>query len=205
MLVGWERTSRLDESSNSLDPAPIDDNCSRVTKGNTWAHILSEPEKGCLLIATEKLDGVHIFERSVILLLSIDSTGPTGIILNRPSSLTETRSTVTDVEDIFVDRPLFFGGPLDGKLILVGPKKGDDEEVVRRSGVFKELMEGLYYGTKEQSVECAAEIVKRNEVRVEEFRVFEGYCWWGKDKLKEEIRSGYWNVIACSTNIIGLN
>ncbi|OVA11925.1 Protein of unknown function UPF0301 [Macleaya cordata] len=203
-LVDWERTTIPEESSNRLDPGGTEDHLPRVTKAKKWAHILSQPEKGCLLVATEKLDGVHIFKETVILLLSIDSKGPTGIILNRPSSLKETKSTVTGVEEISVEMPLYFGGTFDEKLVLVGPKKGDAKKVVRRSGVFEEVMEGLYYGTKEESVICAAEMFKRNEIGVEDFRVFEGYCWWGKNKLKEEIRAGYWKVIACSPSVFGL-
>ncbi|KAK7843750.1 hypothetical protein CFP56_011965 [Quercus suber] len=30
-----------------------------ITIGDKWAHILHEPEKGCLLIATEKLDALE--------------------------------------------------------------------------------------------------------------------------------------------------
>lgn len=56
-----------------------------------WAHPILEPEAGCVLIATEKLDGQQNFERTVILLLSPGSStnpreGPYGLILNRPIS-----------------------------------------------------------------------------------------------------------------------
>ncbi|KAK9272344.1 hypothetical protein L1049_002715 [Liquidambar formosana] len=171
--------------------------------GDKWAHTIHEPEKGCLLIATEKLDGVHIFERTVILLVSTGPVGPTGIILNRPSlmSIKEMKSTVLDVAGTFSDRPLFFGGPLEEGVFLVSPKEGDDG--LGKSGVFEEVMKGMYYGTKE-SVGCAAEMVKRNVVGVEDFRFFDGYCGWEKEQLKDEIRAGYWTVAACSPNVIGL-
>lgn len=185
-----------------------DYNAPSVDLGQRWAHLLHEPETGCLLIATEKLDGVHIFERTVILLLSVGPMGPTGIILNRPSlmSIKETRSTVLDVEGTFSDSPLFFGGPLEDGLFLVGPKgvDGDGDDNVGISGVFDEVVKGLYYGTKE-SVGCAAEMVKRNVVQVGDFRFFDGYCGWEKEQLKEEIRAGYWTVAACSPSVIGLN
>ncbi|KAJ0099517.1 hypothetical protein Patl1_21831 [Pistacia atlantica] len=92
----------------------------QINIGDRWAHEIHEPEKGCLLIATEKLDGVHIFERTVILLLSTEPIGPSGIILNRPSlmSIKEMRSTTLDVAGTFSDRPLFFGGPLDGRVVF---------------------------------------------------------------------------------------
>ncbi|XXG81265.1 hypothetical protein AAC387_Pa09g1941 [Persea americana] len=195
------------EPTTWLAPEAVDTNPSSVELSERWAHPLHEPETGCLLIATEKLDGVHIFERTVVLLLSNGPMGPMGIILNRPSlmSIKETRSTAMDLEGTFSDRPLFFGGPLEEGLFLVGPKMDDDgNDGVGRSGVFGEVMKGLYYGTKE-SVGCAAEMVKRNVVQVGDFRFFDGYCGWEREQLKEEIRAGYWTAVACSPSVIGLD
>ncbi|XP_022774535.1 uncharacterized protein LOC111316721 [Durio zibethinus] len=202
-LVAVEKVSRPEDSSSWADPDTVADHPPPVTIGDKWAHTIHEPEKGCLLIATEKLDGVHIFERTVILLLSTGPIGPSGIILNRPSlmSIKEMRSTVLDVAGTFSDRPLFFGGPLEEGSFLVSPT-GDDHSV-EKSGVFEEVMKGLYYGTKE-SVGCAAEMVKRNVVGAGDFRFFDGYCLWEKEQLTEEIRAGYWTVAACSPSVVGL-
>ncbi|XP_062151119.1 uncharacterized protein LOC133859654 [Alnus glutinosa] len=204
-LVAEDRASRSQEPPSYVDPDSVVDHHPPppITIGDKWAHAIHEPEKGCLLIATAKLDGVHIFERTVVLVLSMGPLGPSGIILNRPSlmSIKETRSTVVDVAGTFSDRPLFFGGPLEESLFLVSTKgKGGD---VERSGVFQEVMKGLYYGSKE-SVGCAAEMVKRNMVGVGEFRFFDGYCGWEKEQLRDEIRGGYWTVAACSPSVIGL-
>ncbi|KAL5712146.1 hypothetical protein ACHQM5_014345 [Ranunculus cassubicifolius] len=208
-LVADERTSKPEEAANWVNPDIIEEDQepgSLVQIGDKWAHSLHEPERGCLLIATEKLDGVHIFERTVILILSTGPIGPTGIILNRPSlmSIKEIGSKVLDVAGTFSDSPLFFGGPLEEGLFLLGPKGSSGDEGVRKSGVFEEVMKGLYYGTKE-SVGCAAEMVKRDVVGVGDFRFFDGYCGWEKDQLKEEIKSGYWTVAACSPSVIGLS
>ncbi|KAK9674495.1 hypothetical protein RND81_12G236400 [Saponaria officinalis] len=172
--------------------------------GDKWAHPIHEPERGCLLIATEKLDGVHIFERTVVLIIATGPLGPTGIILNRPSlmSIKETKSTVLDQSGTFLDRPLYFGGPLEEGLFLVSsPSEGDNS--VGRSGVFDEVMKGLYYGTRE-SVGCAAEMVKRGMIGMDDIRFFDGYCGWEKEQLQDEIRAGYWTVAACSHSVIGL-
>ncbi|XP_057969710.1 uncharacterized protein LOC131158825 [Malania oleifera] len=210
-LVAGEGATRPDKPSTAVDPeAAVDHPPPQVTIGDKWAHSLHEPEKGCLLIATDKLDGVHIFERTVILLLSTGPVGPTGIILNRPSlmSIKETRSTVLDVAGTFSDRPLYFGGPLEEAIFLVRPNGGrggrDGGDGVEKSGVFEEVMKGLYYGTKE-SVGCASEMVKRQVVGVEDFRFFDGYCGWEKEQLNDEIRAGYWTVAACSSSVIGLS
>lgn len=201
-LVVGERRSINQQQSQLDSPSTAND----LTIADKWVHAIHEPEKGCLLIATEKLDGVHIFERTVILLLSTGPVGPTGIILNRPSlmSIKETKSTALDVQGMFSDRQLFFGGPLEESVFLVREKGGGEGGAVGKSGVFDEVMKGLYYGTKE-SVGCASEMVKRNVVGVDDFRFFDGYCGWEREQLRDEIGAGYWTVAACSPTVIGLS
>lgn len=178
-----------------------------VKIGDKWAHPLVEPEKGCLLIATEKLDGSHIFERTVILLLSAGVLGPVGVILNRPSlmSIKEAQSIFADDADIagaFSGRPLFFGGPLEECFFLLGPRAAAGD-VVARTGLFEEVMPGLHYGTRE-SVGCAAELAKRGVVGVRDFRFFDGFCGWEREQLRDEVRAGLWRVAACSPTVLGL-
>ncbi|KAK8553149.1 hypothetical protein V6N13_089364 [Hibiscus sabdariffa] len=199
-LVAVEKASK---SSSWTDPDTVVDHPPSIPITDKWVHTLHEPEKGCLLIATEKLDGVHIFERTVILLLSMGPIGPSGIILNRPSlmSIKEMRSPILDIAGTFSDRPLFFGGPLEEGLFLVSPKR--DDNGTRKSGVFEQVMEGLYYGKKE-SVGCAAEMVKRDVIGAGDLRFFDGYCGWEKEQLNEEVRAGYWTIAASSPNAIGL-
>ncbi|XP_057529219.1 uncharacterized protein LOC130807863 [Amaranthus tricolor] len=202
-LVAAEKLSNLENlTTSAVDSADADTQMQII--GDKWAHTIHGPEKGCLLIATEKLDGVHIFERTVILILATGPIGPTGLILNRPSlmSIKETKSTVLDASRTFLDRPLYFGGPLEEGLFLINKPKVDDN--VGKSGVFDEVMKGLYYGTKE-SVGCAAEMVKRNVIGLDDIRFFDGYCGWESEQLQEEIRAGYWTVAACSPSVIGLD
>ncbi|KAL5582225.1 hypothetical protein UlMin_014667 [Ulmus minor] len=203
LVAGEKALKPEEEPTSTVDLDSVADHPPSITIGDKWAHTIHEPEKGCLLIATEKLDGVHIFERTVILLLSTGPLGPSGIILNRPSlmSIKETRSTALDNSGTFSDMPLFFGGPLEEGVFLVSSNGSDDG--VEKSGVFEEVMKGLYYGTKE-SVGCAAEMVKRHVVGLEDFRFFDGYCGWEKEQLRGEIRAGYWTVAACSPSVIGL-
>ncbi|KAJ8544924.1 hypothetical protein K7X08_017507 [Anisodus acutangulus] len=189
-LVAGERASRSEEPSSVVNPDTIDD--------------LPPPpaitiEKGCLLIATEKLDGVHIFERTVVLFCYFVLLGSKlPIMPTNPMSPRRIYGTET-----FANRPLFFGGPLEEGIFLVSPNKGG-EDGLGKSGVFDEVMKGLYYGTKE-SVGCASEMVKRDVVGLDNFRFFDGYCAWEKDQLRDEIKAGYWTVAACSPNVIGLS
>ncbi|KAK1300947.1 hypothetical protein QJS10_CPB13g01139 [Acorus calamus] len=55
--------------------------------GSKWAHPIPNPEPGCILVATEKLDGVRTFERTVVLLrlgTRDPREGPFRVIINRP-------------------------------------------------------------------------------------------------------------------------
>ncbi|CAN6288411.1 unnamed protein product [Urochloa humidicola] len=179
-----------------------------VKVGDKWAHPLVEPEKGCLLVATERLDGSHIFERTVILLLSAGVLGPVGVILNRPSlmSIKEAESIFADDAEIagaFSGRPLFFGGPLEECFFILGPRAAAGSDVVARMGLFEEVMPGLHYGTRE-SVGCAAELAKRGVVGVRDFRFFDGFCGWEREQLRDEVRAGLWRVAACSPAVLGL-
>ncbi|MCL7035573.1 hypothetical protein MKW94_020466 [Papaver nudicaule] len=187
-LVTSERSSKPRGTLNlMMNPKLVEEHHVHAPNEVSWTHILEQPEKGCLLIATQKLDGVNIFKDTVILILSIDSDFSTGIILNKPSSLT---SAVTNT----VDAPLYFGGPLDEKLVLLNLKK-------KRNECFERVLDGLYYGTKQESLCCVDVMVKRNEIGVQDFRVLEGYCRWTNKVLRDEIRTGHWKVMACSPNV----
>ncbi|TYG72868.1 hypothetical protein ES288_D04G054100v1 [Gossypium darwinii] len=172
-LVALEKVSKPENSSSSTNPDTVVDHLPSVAINDKWVHTIHEPEKGPI--------------------------GPSGIILNRPSlmSIKEMRSPTLDIAGTFSDRQLFFGGPLEEGLFLVTPRMDE------KSGVFEEVMEGLYYGTKE-SAGCAAEMVKRNVIGAGDLRFFDGYCGWEKEQLNEEIRAGYWTIAACSPNVIGL-
>jgi hypothetical protein len=75
-----------------VDPsAPVESKASLgdpVQLPQKWAHAITMPEAGCVLVATEALDDDSIFERTVIFLLKLGSRGtfdgPFGVILNRP-------------------------------------------------------------------------------------------------------------------------
>ncbi|KAI9105059.1 hypothetical protein K1719_022775 [Acacia pycnantha] len=90
--------------------------------GTKWAHPIPIPETGCVLVATKKLDGIHIFERSVVLLLRSGTRhpqeGPFGVIINRRlhKRIKNINPTNLDLATTFSDCPLHFGGPLEASM-----------------------------------------------------------------------------------------
>ncbi|CAK9279028.1 unnamed protein product [Sphagnum jensenii] len=166
-----------------------------------WAHPILAPEAGCVLIATEKLDGQQNFERTVILLLSPGSNnpreGPYGLILNRP--LLQRIKDIKPKDRAWVKHfgncQAHLGGPMDTEVFLL---------LHGTSGIqgYQEVIPGVYCGTSE-GLEPVAEFAKRgNRSLPQGFRFFFGYSGWGTDQLKKEIAAGLWCVAACSSDLI---
>ncbi|XP_042066687.1 UPF0301 protein CCA_00630-like [Salvia splendens] len=166
-----------------------------------WAHPISAPENGSILVATGKLDGVRTFERTVVLLLRSGTRnpqeGPFGIVLNRPlnKKMKHMNPTNAELATTFADCALNFGGPLDASMFLL---RGMG---TRGLAAFEEVIPGVYFGSRNSLAEAAA-LVKNGTVKPQELRFFMGYAGWQMDQLIEEIESEYWYVAACSTNLI---
>ncbi|XP_026411276.1 uncharacterized protein LOC113306564 [Papaver somniferum] len=169
--------------------------------GPKWAHPIPVPETGCVLVATEKLDGVPTFERTVVLLLRSGSNdpreGPFGVVLNRPlhKKIKHMKPTNLDLATTFSDCSLHFGGPLEASMFLL---KAEENLHLPE---FEQVVPGLCFGAR-NSLEVGADLVKKGVLRPQDFRFFVGYAGWQSDQLREEIESDYWFVAACSANMI---
>lgn len=169
--------------------------------GLKWAHPIPFPETGCVLVATEKLDGYRTFARTVVLLLRAGTRhpqeGPFGVVINRPlhKNIKHMKSTKTELATTFSECSLYFGGPLEASMFLL--KTGDKTKIPG----FEEVMPGLNFGTR-NSLDEAAVLVKRGILKPQDFRFFVGYAGWQLDQLREEIESDYWHVAACSSDLI---
>ncbi|XP_055833255.1 uncharacterized protein LOC129902193 isoform X4 [Solanum dulcamara] len=166
-----------------------------------WAHPISAPENGCVLVATEKLDGVRTFERTVVFLLRSGTRhpqeGPFGVVINHPlgKKIEDMKPTNLDLATTFADCSLHFGGPLEASMFLL--RSGAGSELPR----FEEVIPGVCYGAR-NSLEEASALVNKGVLKPDDFRFFVGYAGWQLDQLREEIESGYWYVASCSANLI---
>ncbi|GMQ02055.1 hypothetical protein CsSME_00048464 [Camellia sinensis var. sinensis] len=170
--------------------------------GPKWAHPISSPENGCVLVATEKLDGVRTFERTVVLLLRSGTRhpqeGPFGVVINRPlhKRIRHMKPTNLDLQTTFADCSLHFGGPLEASMFLL--KTGGEKSQLPG---FEEVVPGLCFGAR-NSLDEAAGLVKKGMLKPQDFKFFVGYAGWQLDQLREEIESDYWYIAACSANLI---
>ncbi|VVB08668.1 unnamed protein product [Arabis nemorensis] len=169
--------------------------------GLKWAHPIPFPETGCVLVATEKLDGYRTFARTVVLLLRAGTRhpqeGPFGVVINRPlhKNIKHMKSTKNELATTFSECSLYFGGPLEASMFLL--KTGDQTKIHG----FEEVMPGLNFGAR-NSLDEAAILLKKGIVKPQDFRFFVGYAGWQLDQLREEIELDYWHVAACSSDLI---
>ncbi|GJM88619.1 hypothetical protein PR202_ga04699 [Eleusine coracana subsp. coracana] len=168
-----------------------------------WAHAITMPEAGCVLVATEALDDDSIFERTVIFLLKLGSRGtfdgPFGVILNRPlyTKIKHVNPAFQDQATPFGDSPLFFGGPVDMSMFLV---KTNEQNRSRLKG-FEEVIPGICYGFR-TDLEKAAVLMKSGAIGTQDLRFYVGHAAWDYEQLLGEIRAGFWAVASCSTELI---
>jgi putative AlgH/UPF0301 family transcriptional regulator len=168
-----------------------------------WAHAITMPEAGCVLVATEALDDDSIFERTVIFLLMLGSRGtfdgPFGVILNRPlyTKIKNVNPAFRDQATPFGDSPLFFGGPVDMSMFLV---KTNEQNRSRLKG-FEEVIPGICYGIR-TDLEKAAVLMKSGAIGTQDLRFYVGHAAWDYEQLLGEIRAGFWAVASCSTELI---
>lgn len=183
-------THNLDQPPLSFKPSP-----------QKWAHPISAPENGCLLVATEKLDGVRAFERTVVLLLRSGTRhpleGPFGVVINRPSinRIKDIHPSSFELQTTFAECPMHFGGPLPAIMFLL--KSGDNPDLQG----FEEVIPGVRFGAR-NSLKQAAALVREGNLKMQDFWFFGGYAGWQLEQLREEIESDYWCVAASSANLI---
>ncbi|KAJ1286550.1 hypothetical protein BS78_03G361100 [Paspalum vaginatum] len=166
-----------------------------------WAHSIPMPESGCVLVATEELDGNGTFERTVILLLRLGSKdaydGPFGVILNRPlyTKMKHVNPSFGEQGTHFGDCSLLFGGPVDMSIFLMRTNEG------RPLKGFEEVVPGLCFGFR-TDLEKAGALMKNGTVKPEDLKFYVGYSAWDQDQLLSEIDAGYWVVTSCSSSLI---
>lgn len=169
--------------------------------GPKWAHPIPVTEAGCVLVATDKLDDVRAFGRSVVVLLRSGTRdpreGPFGLIINRPlhKKIKDMNPSNRDLSTTLADCSLHFGGPLDASMFLL---KTENSSPLPG---FVQVIPGLCCGARD-GLDEAAGLVKKGVLRPQDFRFFVGYAGWEMEQLREEIELGYWIVAACSVDLM---
>lgn len=151
-----------------------------------------ELEKGVLLLATEKVDG--LFKRSVILVIKYSpDIGTIGLILNKPSGhpLSAFIKLPEKLENLQGD--LFLGGPVKPKMptLLLNteiPPQGADE-----------LFEGVYFSGR--AIEVLRDEAEGGIIH-DEIRTYSGVSSWARGQLEAEIKRGSWTLLKANPETV---
>jgi putative transcriptional regulator len=155
---------------------------------------------GHFLISEINLTDPNFF-RSVILMITHDTEGAFGLVVNRPSKFT-LGELVEGVEDTpAAGIPVYVGGPVQQELLFVlhaeFPDFSDSEAGERPVDgvVFEPATRPLLTYLKEQWSELSEH--ERPTVRL-----YAGYAGWGPGQVETELRAESWVVLKAAFGII---
>lgn len=159
-----------------------------------WAHMLSNPEKGCLLLANPLMftTAQTYFNKAVILLFSHGVDGSTGVILNKPTQhiMREFKDAST-LPNAYDDCTLYLGGDVGPEVlhILHGVNGVEDAD---------QIVPGVYLG----GVQGVADAMESGRADTLDVKLLTRYAGWGPGQLEQEIKAGVWIVSAASRDVI---
>ncbi len=143
--------------------------------------------KGHLLIATPDLLDPN-FVRTVLLMLQHGEEGALGVILNRPADATITELSETIFEESFDwDKPLHYGGPVPGPLMVIHTLADfADQEVI--PGIFHTI--------------DASKVRQVIRLKAEPSLVVANYAGWGSGQLEGEFGEDTWLTLPATAEHI---
>ncbi len=143
--------------------------------------MLSEPQKGNLLIAEPALTGDVSFNRSVVLLAEHNEEGSVGFILNKPLNY-----SMSDlVDEIEVPFPVFNGGPVEqDNLYFI-------HNVPHLISDSIEISDGIFWGG---DFDTTVTLINTGQISQNDIRFFLGYSGWASLQLNQELLSKSWII-----------
>lgn len=141
----------------------------------------SELNKGSLLIAQPTILNDNSFNRSIVLLTEHTDGNSVGFIINRPLEY-----TVNDLlPEINCDFQIYEGGPVEQENLYFVHK------IPHLIPDSMEISDGICWGG---NFEALKDLLNNGLLQENEIRFFLGYSGWGKDQLKNEVRTDSWFV-----------
>lgn len=159
-----------------------------------WAHALTQPEPGCLLIAnpTAFLTRQQYFHQAVIFLFAHSKEGSAGLILNRPTEYN--LGQLAGFEDLLPDFsscPLYMGGDVGANALHVVHGVPGLEDTI-------EIIPGVYMG----GIKAMKSSVLSGQSNPSDYRWFVRYAGWGPGQLEHEVAMGVWYLASSSKDTI---
>ncbi|CAM6124506.1 unnamed protein product [Calypogeia fissa] len=180
------------ESKVSISGTPL----SSGTKH--WAHLISTPEVGCVLVATSKLRRHAFLKEAVVLFLGYADNHYYGIILNKimPFPAYTVQGVNQKVLLGLAGCPKYVGGHF-----ISGPKIHVLSRNHGGSRGFSTLLPGLYLGG-DAAVPGLMNGVADGKIASQDLKLYVGQMEWECSLLFAEVFAfGWWDVVACSSSL----
>lgn len=149
------------------------------------------PARGKFLVASPGMTDPR-FQETVILLIGYDSTGATGLIINRPTQVTLAELLpfvpgLTKRSDV-----AYYGGPVEGQrmFMLVRSREKPDES----ENVFADVYVSVSKNTLERMIQA-----RKTDKKL---RVYSGYARWFPGQLDKEVSLGGWYIVNADADAI---
>lgn len=166
-----------------------------------WAHEIATPEEGCVLLATERLDGHPFLRRSVVLLTESPESGGgqgwRGMAMNKrlPYAAGEMDAGVAIG---LAACPAFVGGPLL-------TSSASSFHIVTSLPLYghRAVLPGLCVGTGDSALLAAREGIRQKVVLPDQLRVHVGHLHWDARALSIEIAVlEWWRITSCRASLL---
>lgn len=153
-----------------------------------------------LISDTELID--PNFYRTVVYMLSHDSHGALGLIINRPSATTIADITNEEMADSpFAEHTVYIGGPVDQNY-LFALHTGLNDKLKSENAI--EAVEGIVFEPDFSLLQqYFSDRSHLNAPPVDtDIRFFAGYAGWAAGQLEEELRRSDWVTLKASPEIV---
>ncbi len=142
------------------------------------------PTKGKFLVASRTIVDPRFIE-TVVLLISYDATGATGLIINRPTKmpLAKMLPSVQGLKNR--SDVVYYGGPVENQRMLMLIRS--DEKLEESDKVFANVYVSISAKTLDRMIGA-----RKTQ---KQLRVYSGYAGWLPEQLDKEVLHGDWHVI----------
>jgi putative transcriptional regulator len=151
---------------------------------------------GHFLVAETDL-GDPNFVETVVLMISHDSNGAFGLVVNRKSEVTLGEAAADYRQSALAGIPLFIGGPVEQEYLFTihsGLPAGYGSEFAR------EVVTGVVF--EPNFAELERFILKEAQQSPPRLRLFAGYSGWGPGQLEEEMAHQSWVTIPAEAELV---
>jgi putative transcriptional regulator len=151
---------------------------------------------GCFLIAETDL-GDPNFVETVVLIISHDSEGAFGLVVNRKSDVSLGDAAPKYHDSALAGLPLYIGGPVEQEYLFTihsGLPSGFG------SNFAHEVVKGVIF--EPNFAELERFILNETDKSPPQLRLFAGYSGWGPGQLEGEMSAGSWVTIPAEAEMV---